>query len=100
MLENCPHCGTNLIDKEIPIESLKRGLYGEWDGKTPQYYYRTVGVEIPGVYDGTLYWQCPDCDEKWHKFPEGSRLHRRAAPYVNMLWEAGESIDGTKGDRL
>ena len=84
MFENCPHCGADLRDKLIPEDDLRKGVYGDWDGKTPEYFFRTIGVEIPGIYDGTLFWQCPDCDKKWHRFPEGSRLRRRAEPYVNM----------------
>src|SRR5688500_10008520 len=100
MLESCPHCGANLIDQVIPEETLRQRVYGDWDGKTPQYFYRTIGVQIRDVYDGTLYFECPDCRGKWHQFPEGSRLRARAAPYVNMLWEVGESINGSKGDRI
>jgi hypothetical protein len=28
-------------------------------------YSRVIGVEIRGVYDGILYWECPDCGFAW-----------------------------------
>lgn len=41
-----------------------------------------IGVEIWGQYDGVLYWECPACSHRWHRFPEGHYLHGRAVPYV------------------
>ena len=29
-------------------------------------YSKVIGVEIPGVYDGVLYWECPYC---WYAWP-------------------------------
>jgi len=46
-----------------------------------------VGVEVPGVYDGVLYWECPDCGAAWHRWTEGfgSTDHYRVAaqPYID-----------------
>ena len=39
-------------------------------------------VEVPRVYDGGLYYQCPDCGGRWHRWPEDHRLRAVAAPYV------------------
>lgn len=58
----CPHCGVDL-------------RLGE--------YFRVFGVEVPGVYDGALFWQCPDCAGRWHRFPEGHSLRERAEGYVD-----------------
>lgn len=62
----CPLCGADLAY--------------EHDGKT---YSHLIGVEIPGLYDGTLFWQCPFCEGRWHKFPEGHHYRKRAEPYVH-----------------
>jgi hypothetical protein len=78
----CPRCKADLRDKEIPRDSLEEGWYGPWkpeDG--PQYYSKVIGVEQPGVYDGTLYWCCPFCKGKWHRFDE-PHMRRLAEPYV------------------
>ena len=81
----CPHCGADLRGKQIPEDYLRAGYYGAWDG-SPRYYERTIGVEIPGLYDGMLFYQCPDCGGRWHRFlafGPGARLHELAEPYVN-----------------
>jgi hypothetical protein len=41
-----------------------------------------LGVEVRGKYDGILYWECPDCEHTWHRWPEGHYLRTRADPYV------------------
>ncbi|QWF78741.1 hypothetical protein [Amycolatopsis sp. CA-230715] len=41
-----------------------------------------LGVEIFGVYDGVLYWECGGCGHRWHRFPAGHHLHGRAVPYL------------------
>jgi hypothetical protein len=81
--DNCPHCGSNQQGAPIPEEYLRKGSYGEWDGVTPRFYGRTICVEIRGVYDGGLFWQCPDCGGRWHRWPEGHYLRERAEQYVN-----------------
>lgn len=57
----CPVCKSDLTGKEIPEES--RELYG---GET--HFSRTIGIEIQGVYDGVVLWECPDCEARWHRF--------------------------------
>lgn len=27
-----------------------------------------IGVEIQGVYDGVLFWACPDCHGTWNRW--------------------------------
>jgi len=29
-----------------------------------------IGIEVMGVYDGVLYYQCPNCSAKFHRFPK------------------------------
>jgi len=50
-----------------------------------QIYSRGIGVEIPGVYDGVLFWLCPDCDGTWHRWPVGDWLYAKAAA-VMATW--------------
>ena len=42
-----------------------------------------VGVNIPGVYDGVLFWQCPFCGGRWHRWERGTRQYQAAEEYVN-----------------
>lgn len=72
----CPECGANWDDgpiydklREHPAYSDKTDAevraiaeqYGDPDG----HFSRLVGVEVRGLYDGVLYWECPDCHKQW-----------------------------------
>jgi hypothetical protein len=59
------------------IPEKDRHWYG---GKT--HFLRTIGQEIRGAYDGTLFWQCPDCGGRWHRFDPDDYRWARAEPYV------------------
>jgi hypothetical protein len=72
----CPHCGVGLQGAPIPVEH--RHLY--YGGKT--HFRREIGVEHPEIYDGMLYYRCPDCSGAWHRFPEGHPLRAKAEPFV------------------
>lgn len=74
MIDNCPQCGANLQGEPIPPEH--RHWYG---GAT--HGRREIGVEVQGVYDGVLYWYCPDCGYAWPRFTEG-RLAAVSARYA------------------
>ena len=54
----CPHCRVHLREEE------------------------TIGVEVPGVFDGVLYWQCPSCDGAIHRFPAEHPLRARAEGWM------------------
>ncbi len=32
-----------------------------------------IGIEVQGVYDGILIWQCGRCKKMWPRFTEGKR---------------------------
>lgn len=72
-MDRCPTCYTDLRGSMIP------------GSDPPKFYSRIVGVEIPGIYDGTLFWQCPYCDARFHRFVEGTDLWRKAEPYVRKI---------------
>lgn len=46
-----------------------------------------TGVEIPGAYDGILFWACTACGQAWHRFGYTHPLHARAVPHV-QAWMA------------
>lgn len=64
----CPHCETSLQGDPIPQEYVDAGYY------PPEvtHYDRTIGVEVRGVYDGVLYWACPDCGHGWPRWTDGA----------------------------
>ena len=41
-----------------------------------------VGIQVNGVYDGVLFWECGVCGYCWHRWPEGSPYRKRAAKYM------------------
>ena len=77
----CPHCGFDLRASRIPQEHIDLGYYGP-PTTEPKYYYSTIGVQIRGVYDGVLFWQCPKCSGRWHRWPEGHFLRERAEKHI------------------
>lgn len=72
----CPHCGADLRGDPIPQEYLDAGYY------SGTHYSRVIGVQVRGEYDGVLYWSCPDCGGRWHRFPVGDYRRGRAEGYV------------------
>jgi hypothetical protein len=78
--DTCPVNGCNLQGGKIPMPA--KGFYEP--GVT--HYSRMIGHEVPGVYDGVLYWACPDCGARWHRFkPYGWAilLNQAAQPYID-----------------
>jgi Zn ribbon nucleic-acid-binding protein len=54
------------------------------DERCPECYTASmIGVEIQGVYDGVLYWECLYCGHRWHRFPAGHYLHAKAEKYLS-----------------
>jgi hypothetical protein len=49
-----------------------------------EHYSNAVMVEVSSVYDGGLYFLCPECGQKWHRWPKGHPLHVRAEEYINV----------------
>lgn len=77
--DECPHCGVSLRGPAIPTEQA--GNYR----REATHFRREVSVEVQGVYDGGLFYECPDCHGRWHRWPEGHGLRVRAEPWVSGL---------------
>lgn len=45
-------------------------------------YYRWIGVQVQGLYDGTLYYLCPSCGAEFHRWPKGHPRRRAAAARI------------------
>lgn len=48
-----------------------------------QQYSHAISVEVRGVYDGGLFWMCPKCKGRWHRWPVGHPLWARAERYID-----------------
>lgn len=73
----CPHCKADLRGEPIPQDSIDAGYYG-----SSTHFSRMIGVEIRGAYDGVLFWMCPDCGVRWHRWKD-ERMMARAQPYID-----------------
>lgn len=70
--ETCPWCGADLRNHEVPHPE---------EGK---HYLRTIGIVLPGVYDGVCLWKCPDCHRLWNRWePEDGRRFELTRAYID-----------------
>lgn len=76
-MDTCKN-GCDLQGPPILETHLRAGYYGEWDGVTPRYYSRLIGVETEG-YDGVSEWLCPDCGVRWDRWTGEVLEEARAA---------------------
>jgi rubredoxin len=96
---HCPSCKSNWDDglifdnfrkskryHEIPDEEIRK-MVKESYGDPNAHFSRLVGIEDPNVYDGILFWQCPDCESKFQRFEETSPLGRRAKLFGVKTYE-------------
>lgn len=65
----CPLCTADLSHTPLPDGSGRYSL--------------VIGVEVPGVAVGVLYYRCPACGGSWHRWPEDHPLYPKAVPYVS-----------------
>lgn len=98
--DNCPHCGVSLLGELMTPAQYASGHFGE-----SSRYRREIGNEVQGVFDGVLFWSCPDCGGTWQRFDMTSPLHHVAEQYMHpqsKTWapapppETGEDHDHTR----
>lgn len=83
-------CNSTCADRwEKRTEQCKENHYYS---KSAKYFYKTIAVEVHGVYDGALYYMCPDCNGTWHRWPETHRLFEAAAPFIHDSQEEQPEI--------
>lgn len=80
---DCPLCKADLRAERIPDDI--RHHYGA------DYFSRAILVEVRGVYDGGLFYHCPDCGGDYHRWPEGSRLRAVAERHMRIAPELREA---------
>lgn len=81
-----PHCRVSLVGDALPAEVVAAITLDDIDDTKPDYgmstyHHREIGIEIPGVSNGVLFWECPDCGGQWHRFDITSRMHHVALTY-------------------
>src|SRR5678815_2706952 len=104
-MNTCPHCQADLQGAPIPAENfvhledcpLPEGTkrfpgrcfclpYGDYP-ENERFFGREILIEIPEIYDGGLFYMCPDCSGRWHRWPEDHHLYEKADPYVRGIKE-------------
>lgn len=73
----CPGCGLELLGDPIPEQHAH--LYGG------THFRREIGVEIRGVYDGVLFWACPDCGHAWNRWSKDTYRHKLAEHHMDRF---------------
>ena len=53
-----------------------------------------MGVEIRGVYDGILFFQCMDCSKPFHRFEPDESGFDKAAPFIRDIELQLSDTDG------
>lgn len=84
--DNCPHCGLNLnggLIADVVGEEVARSYEGA-------FWRREIGVEVPEVYDGTLYYRCPECGGEWHRWSESSGFQEKANEHMKLPLDKNE----------
>lgn len=93
--DRCPKCGASMEGDPIPeghrrhkpdhdeqVARYDRCYCLPWGDRT--HFSRLIGVQINGIYDGALYWACPDCSHAWPRWTDGaSRLIAVSAEYAD-----------------
>jgi len=77
--DHCPTCGVSLQGDPIPHEyrvhkddcAEQVARHGRCYCRpygSATHFRREIGHEVPGVYDGVLFWHCPECGWAWPRF--------------------------------
>lgn len=100
----CPHCGSSMQGDPIPEryqqhaddhdEQVARNgrcfclPYGD-----STHFSRVMGHEVSGIYDGVLFWVCPDCHHAWPRWNDGlGRLSVEATRHAAMWNDAVRAV--------
>ena len=81
-LDACPYCGFGL-NGDLIADKLGEKVAIECYGGKDQRWRNEIGVEVSEVYDGTLYYQCPQCSGTWHRWSPESGFQEKAEQYIH-----------------
>lgn len=101
--ETCPKCKASMKGEPVPEkyrvhdddcekqqESFGRCFCLPYGDTT--HFSRVMGHEVSGVYDGILFWTCPDCNHAWPRF-WGADDRRCWAGFAHAAnWNAANAV--------
>lgn len=76
------HCFSCGFDLSYSVDTETFDDAGNSTGTERREYSHLLGIEISAIYDGILYWQCPNCNHRTNRWPEGHFLHDRAEHWI------------------
>lgn len=78
-LSECAQDGEELVRVSAGLAGQARGDGAKGGGMTScGCGEQMIGVEVRCVYDGVLFFECPSCGERAHRFPEGDWRRAKA----------------------
>lgn len=115
----CPACGSDGQGEPVPDKYLHHNIPGEpwydpkkedcrdqkarWAARHPgeercfclpygeiTHFSRFILVEVLGVYDGGLYYVCPDCDHAFHRWTD-PHMRSKAQFYIDQHNTTGDT---------
>lgn len=90
--QTCPVCHADWRGKKI--QEKHREYYGNHT-----HFSRLLAHEISDVYDGVLYWQCPDCKNNFPRFKRSVSEIKKLDDGIGISFEqipVPSSVIGTK----
>ena len=80
----CPSCNYDFKGEDIyehflekyndPIRAFEAARSYGWREDNQICFKKEIGIEIPGAYDGILFYKCPECKCYWRRFE--NTIHR------------------------
>jgi len=52
------------------------------EGKCDRCHAQGVPIGMSKYTEGIFFWQCSQCENRWHAHPEGTAVHEQAQPFV------------------
>lgn len=96
---NCPKCNAQWKGEDIyeKFKSLYKdksekeildiaSSYG-WTKENKKCFSNLIGLQIQGVYDGVLYWKCPNCQTQWGRFSNEEIIeydHKKEKTFIKL----------------
>lgn len=65
-------------------------------GRCPVCHNDGVPIGMSNITPGIFFWQCTQCENRWHHHSEGTWEHEQADPYIKRgreRWAKGRDME-------